>query len=102
MAENISLQDVKDAAAKVRHPAINSTLVELGIVNDIRLDGTHAKITLALPALNIPPAITKYFIDNLTGALGAIGVSLAVDQRVMDEEERQRFFSMEQANWKGL
>jgi metal-sulfur cluster biosynthetic enzyme len=102
MAENVSLQDVEDAVGKVMHPAINSSLLALGIVKDIDFDGNDASLTLALPALNIPPAITNYMIDSLTEALQEIGVGVNVSTREMDDEERQRFFSMEQQNWKGL
>jgi len=102
MAENVTLQDVQDAAGKVKHPAINSTLVELGIATDIRLEGSSAKITLALPALNIPAGIINYFVETLTDAMDEIGVSLEIDKREMNDSERQRFFSLEQANWKGL
>ena len=102
MAENVSLQDVEDAVGKVIHPAINSTLLDLGIVKDIEFDGSDASLTLALPALNIPPSITNYMIDSLTGALQEIGVGIDVNIREMDDEERQKFFSMEQENWKGL
>ncbi len=102
MEENVSLQDVKDAVGKVMHPAIKCTLVELGIATDISLDGNQAIITLALPALGIPPAIINYFTTNLTEALAPTGLSVKFDKREMSSEEKQRFFSLEHANWKGL
>ena len=102
MAENVSLKDVENTVGTVMHPAINSSLLDLGIVRDIEFDGRNASLTLALPALNIPPVITNYMIDSLTEALQGIGVGINVNTREMDDEERQRFFSMEQQNWKGL
>jgi metal-sulfur cluster biosynthetic enzyme len=102
MAENVSLQDVQDAVGKVMHPAINSSLLALGIVRDIDFDGSEASLTLALPAPNIPASITNYMIDSLAEALQQIGVGINVNTREMDDDERQRFFSMEQENWKGL
>jgi metal-sulfur cluster biosynthetic enzyme len=102
MAENVSLQNVEDAVKNVMHPAINCSLVDLGIVKDVTLDGNSARMTLVLPALGIPPAIINYFKTNLSNALQNIGVSLDTDIREMDHVEKQKFFSMEQANWKGL
>jgi metal-sulfur cluster biosynthetic enzyme len=102
MAENVTLQDVKEAAGKVKHPAINSTLVDLGIATDIRLEGSTAKITIALPFMAIPDAIKNYFRQTLTAAVGEKGVSLEIETREMNDVERQRFLSLEQANWKGL
>jgi metal-sulfur cluster biosynthetic enzyme len=102
MAENISLQDVQNALERVMHPAINSSLVALGIARDIEFDGSEATLTLALPALNIPAGITNYMIDSLAEALEEIGIGLKINTREMDDEERQRFLSMEQENWKGL
>jgi ATP-binding protein involved in chromosome partitioning len=102
MAENVSLQDVKNAIKNVMHPAINCSLVDLGIVKDVTLDGKSARITLVLPALGIPSAIINYFKTNLSNALQNIGVSLDTDIREMDDEEKQKFFSLEQEKWKGL
>lgn len=102
MAENVSLQDVENALGGVMHPAINSSLLDLGIARDIEFDGSEATLTLALPALNIPAGITNYMIDSLTETLEEIGVGIKINIREMNDEERQNFFSMEQENWKGL
>ena len=54
MTKNISEQDVHEAIAKVKHPAIDCTLVELGIVKDIEVKGDKVVVTIAFPVPNIP------------------------------------------------
>ena len=76
MVNNISLQDVKEAIEKVTHPAISRTLVDLGMVKDVRLHGKEARLTLLLPVLNIPAPVKDYLINSLRGAVAALSVQL--------------------------
>jgi len=102
MAINSSLQDVQEAIGKVTHPAISRTLADLGMIKDVRLHGSEARLTLALPILNIPAPIKDYLLNSLREAVAALGVQLEVEIAEMNEEERQAFLAMEQESWKGL
>ena len=102
MGTNISLQDVQEAMGKVTHPAISRTLVDLGMIKDIGLHGSEARLTLVLPILNIPAPIKDYLVNSLREAVAALGVQLEVDVAEMNEKERQAFLAMEQESWKGL
>jgi metal-sulfur cluster biosynthetic enzyme len=102
MVTNISLQDVQEAIGKVTHPAISRTLVDLGMIKDVSLHGSEARLTLLLPILNIPAPVKDYLVNNLGEAVAALGVQLEVKIAEMNEEERQAFLAMEQESWKGL
>jgi metal-sulfur cluster biosynthetic enzyme len=102
MVTNISLQDVQEAIGKVTHPAISRTLVDLGMIKDVSLHGSEARLTLLLPILNIPAPVKDYLVNNLREAVAALGVQLEVEIAEMNEEERQAFLAMEQESWKGL
>jgi metal-sulfur cluster biosynthetic enzyme len=102
MVTNISLQDVQEAIGKVTHPAISRTLVDLGMIKDVGLHGSEARLTLVLPILNIPAPIKGYLVNSLREAVAALGVQLEVEIAQMNEEERQAFLAMEQESWKGL
>jgi ATP-binding protein involved in chromosome partitioning len=102
MVTNISLQDVQEAIGKVTHPAISRTLVDLGMIKDVSLHGSEARLTLLLPILNIPAPVKDYLVSNLREAVAALGVQLEVEIAEMNEEERQAFLAMEQESWKGL
>lgn len=102
MVTNISLQDAQEAIGKVTHPAINRTLVGLGMIKDVGLHGNEARLTLLLPILNIPAPVKDYLINSLREVVAALGVQLEVEVAEMNEEERQAFLAMEQESWKGL
>jgi metal-sulfur cluster biosynthetic enzyme len=102
MVTNISLQDVQEAIGKVTHPAISRTLLELGMIKNISLHGSQARLTLVLPILNIPPPVKDYLVNSLREAVAALGVQLEVEVAEMNEEERQTFLAMEQESWRGL
>ena len=102
MATNISLQNVQQTIGKVTHPAISRTLVDLGMIKDVSLHMSEARLTLALPILNIPAPVKDYLLNSLREAVAALGVQLAVEIAEMNGEKRQAFLVMEQERWKGL
>jgi metal-sulfur cluster biosynthetic enzyme len=102
MATNVSFQDVQEAIGKVTHPAISRTLVDLGMIKDVSLHGTEARLTLLLPILNIPVPVKDYLVNSLREAVAALSVRLEVEIAQMNDEERQAFLAMEQESWKGL
>ena len=102
MVTNISLQNVQEAIGKVTHPAISRTLVDLGMIKNVGLHGSEAKLTLVLPILNIHAPVKDYLVNSLREAVAALGVQLEVEIAEMNEEERQSFLVMEQESWKGL
>jgi metal-sulfur cluster biosynthetic enzyme len=102
MVKNISLQDVQEVIGKVTHPAISRTLVDLGMIKDVGLHGSEARLTLVLPILSIPEPVKEYLVNSLREAVAVLGVQLEVEIAEMNEEERQAFLAMEQENWKGL
>jgi len=66
MNKNIFEENFRKAIAKVRHPAINCTLVELGIVKDITVKGNKVAVTIAFPVPNIP--IRDTIVNSVRGA----------------------------------
>jgi len=98
--ENVTIQE---AIEKVEHPAIATTLLNLGILKDITVtpDG-KAALTLLLPLPNIPDNIRNFLIKSLeSAAQSASGEISAVKIALMDEEERQKFLTIEQLYWRG-
>lgn len=95
----ITQTEVENAIAGVEHPAINYSLVKLGIISNILLFGKKVIIEFAFPFPNIPIA------DQLIGSIGNpikdLGLSFEHTIRNMDEEEQQKFLQMETEAWKG-
>ena len=102
MTEVITEEKVRAAIAPVKHPAIDRTLVELGIVKDVKVDGNTVMITLALPFVGVPVPIRQMLMNSLQEPLEKLGAEVAFEVIIMDPEALQRFLKLEQEGWKGL
>jgi metal-sulfur cluster biosynthetic enzyme len=95
----ISENDVREILAGVKHPAIDRTLLDLGIIKSVAVEGDNVHVLLAFPFPNIP--IKEYLINSVRGPLGERGIAVGIETTVMDEEELQKFLAMEKEGWKG-
>lgn len=98
MAKNVSEDDVCKAVAQVMHPAIDRTLIDLGIVKDITVGDNLATLTLALPFPEIP--IKEYLVNSVREPITNLGIEVEVKITVMSQQEREAFLAMEQESWK--
>ena len=99
--ENIpSIEDVTQAIANVMHPAIDRSLMDLGMIRDIALTGTTASLTLLLPFPGIP--ILSFLEKSLEESVKPMGIDLEIKIENMNQEEIQNFLTMEKEAWKGL
>lgn len=98
-------KQVIEAINSVKHPEIDNTLVDLGMVRDIEYieEDETATLTLVLPFYGIPVQIRDYMANQLYLAIKEAGAELkSVNVAEMNEAERQEFFIKEKENWKGL
>ena len=92
------------AIQQVEHPAIASSLVDLGMIRDViyTSEDNTVSLTLVQPVLNIPQNVRDYMVNSLHQALKSVDVELkGVNLVQMTEEERQIFLELEQQNWRG-
>jgi len=102
MANNILEEDVHQAVGQVMHPEISCTLVELGMVKDVALEGDEVTLTLVLPFLGIPAPIKDYLVNSLRQAVMKLGAKAEIKIAEMNQAERLAFLAMEQEGWRGL
>jgi ATP-binding protein involved in chromosome partitioning len=100
MAENISEEEIRKAISQLGHPAIDCTLIELGIVKDLAVEGNRVKVTFAFPSLDIP--IKDYLVGSVCEPIEKLNVTVEVKLTVMNQEELQKFTDLEREHWKGL
>jgi ATP-binding protein involved in chromosome partitioning len=93
-------EKVKEAISKLIHPAINLSLTELGIVQDIEIIDDTVIVTFVFPFPDIP--IADKLIGMLTTQVEKMGFKLEYIVRVMKKEEKEAFLRMEKKAWKGL
>ncbi|NQU80128.1 MAG: DUF59 domain-containing protein [Bacteroidetes bacterium] len=96
----ITQQDVVNAISKVRHPAIDFSLLELGTVKNVKLIGNTVGLEFAFPFPNIP--IADQLISSIEKPIQDLGLLPVYKVTVMTEEEKGKFMEMEAQAWKGL
>ena len=100
MANNISEEGFRKAVAQVKHPAIDCTLMDLGIVKGITVKGDKVAVTIAFPVPNIP--IRNIIINSVKEAIAKLGAKCQIKETLMSQREREIFLDKEQKNWKGI
>jgi metal-sulfur cluster biosynthetic enzyme len=99
MVSVLSEQDVLEVVEQVKHPAIDYTLVDLGMIRDVSVEGQKVTLTFVFPFAGVP--IKQMLIDSVRKPLQDIGAELEVSEAVMSPDERKKFMEMEQKGWKG-
>ncbi len=95
---NFSEEEVLNKLAEVKHPFIDCTLKELGIIKNIMVNSSNVIVNFALPFPNIP--IKDNLINSTKKALEELGAKLEVKITIMTQEELQKFLDLEKKNWK--
>ena len=101
MAKGKSEEDIRQVVAEIKHPAIDRTLVDLGVVKEITVTGNKVLVTMALPFPGIPTQVKDYLVNSVVEQIKKMGVEVEVDLTIMNQEELQAFLDMEQESWKG-
>ena len=103
MIDKNTLKKIIESLEKVEHPSISATLLDLGMLRDMKLTSEgKVSFTMVLPFPNIPENVRNYLISSMAAAAQAAGGEMGkVDLAVMDDEERQKFLLIEQQNWRG-
>ena len=99
MSGKILEEDVRKILVDVKHPAIDRTLLDLGIIKSTTVKNNNVEILLAFPFPNIP--IGEQIINSVREPLSKQGLEVKIETTVMNKEELQKFLAMEQESWKG-
>lgn len=91
--------EVRTDVQKVMHPAINLSLLDLGIVKDVSVKSNEIRLTMAFPFPNIP--IGDQLINSVKEAVKKFGAEIHVQVTLMNQAELQRFLDLEHQNWIG-
>jgi len=99
MIEELSEENVRKILSVVKHPAIDRSLLDLGILKKIAVEENRVMITLALPFSGIPKQIEDYLVHSVREPIKNLGYEVEVKTTVMNQEELQKFLAMEKEAW---
>jgi Mrp family chromosome partitioning ATPase len=94
MSSQISESKIYQVLSTVKHPEITGrSLVELGMLPEIGIDGNSIRVTLALPTMDVP--IKGDLIELVKKAVSKIesGIKVQVDLKEMDADQRAKFMA---------
>lgn len=91
-------EKVKKVIEKVMHPEINASLVALGMIKDVKVEGNSVSMTMLFPFQGVP--IKSMLIESVKEPLEKLGLEVEIKEDVMTEKELNKFFKMEQEEWK--
>ncbi len=89
------MEEIKNLLNKVKHPEINNSLVELGMIGKVQKEEENIVVELKLPMPEIP--IKESLIDLIKSELKKFKVKIEVS--VMNDKERLNFFELSHKNW---
>ncbi len=95
----VTKEDVIKNISDVMHPAINFSLVKLGIVSDVKVENNTATVMFSLPFPNIP--ILYDLIFSISQPIMDMGLEFKYETRIMSEQEKAEFLRLEAEGWKG-
>jgi len=89
---------VIEVVSGVMHPAINCSLTELGIVQNMEIYDENTVIaTFVFPFQKIP--IKEKLVGSVENTVKNMGYDLEYIVRYMNEDEKKRFLELEKSNW---
>lgn len=89
----MNLQQIIFELEKVKHPTINYSLIELGIIADVRLIENKVFVVFAFPFPNIP--IADEIIQSVKYRVRSLSFSFSYKIKIMNEVEKVRFLKFE-------
>jgi len=95
MSPRNSIDEIFQAIRKVKHPALDEPLVDLGMIRDFSYSSKDnaVSLTLVLPLMRYSHTLRERLIDQLNQAVRSTGAELTTTNLVeMKEAERRAFF----------
>ena len=96
----ITEKDILQKLSKVMHPAIDHSLLDLGIVKNVKLMDETVGLEFCFPFPEIP--IAEQLIGSIENPIQELELLCVYKVTTMTEEEKARFMQMEAQAWKGL
>jgi len=93
-------EEVKKIIEKIMHPEIDASLVDLGMIENVKLKGNKVSLTMVFPFPGVP--IKYMLMESVEKPLKKAGLEVEIKERTMNQDELQKFFKTEQEKWKGM
>ena len=99
MSDEINAEKIKQELNKAMHPEINFSLIELGMIGNIKINNLEVSIELLVPFLNVP--IKNDLVKLIENAVKKIDEKARVEVNLieMNEQQKIKFFELAKKGW---
>ena len=101
MEKQFTREEIMERLKTVEHPEISKSLIELGMIMDVGIEQKKVNVAIALPMLNIPDIVRDAIVTSIAGPLHEMGLEIEPIYFEMSPGDRENFFTVAKANWKG-
>ena len=89
----ITIEKIKKALEKAIHPEFDKSLIEFGMIRDIKIEKSKIIVVLVLPFLHVP--IREQLIKIIKGIVKKnFSIIPNVEIKEMDQKEKKKFGKM--------
>ncbi|MFW5721147.1 MAG: hypothetical protein ACOCWW_02030, partial [Bacteroidota bacterium] len=89
----LTLKDVENIISRIKYPGIEYSLINLGIVTNIKLIENKVSMVFTFPFAHLP--IDSELIKSVSQPLHHLGLDFEYEIKLMTEEEKSKFLKME-------
>ncbi len=86
---HISLKEILE---EMKHPFINYSLIDLGILKNVEAAGDKILVNIAWPSVD--SAIKPFIISLVSGSLKKLNRKIEIKESLMNEEDRKFYMKL--------
>ena len=89
---------LKEILESMKHPFIDYSLIDLGILKNIEAVGDKILVNIAWPSID--SAIKPFIISLVTGSLKKLNRKIEINESIMSAEDKKFYLDLEEKNKK--
>ena len=87
---------LKEILEHMKHPFINYSLIDLGILKNVEAVGDKILVNIAWPVPDPDNAIKPFIISLVLGSLKKLNRKIEINEALMNDEERKFYLELEE------
>lgn len=91
---------LKEILESMKHPFIDYSLIDLGILKNVEVVGDKIIVNIAWPSTD--SAINPFIISLVSGSLKKLNRKIEITESLMNDEERTFFLELEEKSEKEI
>ena len=101
MKKSFNRNEILDAMKNIKHPEIDETLLNLGMILDAAVKEHEVNVAIAIPVFNISNTTRNLLIKRIKEPIVSLGLNTNVQFFEMTPEVRERYIVIAKNKWRG-